>query len=83
MLKEDLQMKHGKLVTWLSAALLGISAAAAFSAGMTAQAAVTPDGKYQYEIISNEVTILKYQGSGSNAEIPDTIADKPVTRIGN
>ncbi len=76
-------MKHGKLITWLSAALLGISAAAAFSAGMTAQAAVTPDGKYQYEIISNEVTILKYQGSGSNAEIPDTIADKPVTKIGN
>ena len=31
-------MKHRKLLTWLSAALVGIAAAAAFSAGMTAEA---------------------------------------------
>ena len=32
-------MKHGKFIKWLSAAVLGLSAAAAFSAGMTAEAA--------------------------------------------
>ena len=73
-------MKHGKLITWLSAALLGISAAAAFSAGIPAQAVISPDGLYEYEIKSNEVTILKYLGSAGTVEIPSSIANKTVTR---
>ena len=76
-------MKHGKLITWLSAALLGISAAAAFSAGIPAQAVTSPDGLYEYEIKSNEVTILKYLGSAGTVEIPSSIANKTVTKIGD
>lgn len=76
-------MKHGKLITWLSAALLGISAAAAFSAGILAQAATSPDGLFEYEIKSNEVTILKYLGNAGTVEIPSSIANKTVTKIGD
>ena len=73
-------MKHGKLITWLSAALLGISAAAAFSAGIPAQAVTSPDGLYEYEIKSNEVTIERETNSGpseaeENAEMFEGIGE--------
>ena len=78
-----LHMKHSKLITWFSAALLGIAAAAACSAGMAAEAATTPDGLYDYELINNnsEVKITDYNGSATTISIPTPIAGKPVTEI--
>ena len=71
-------MKQGKLITWLSAALLGISAAAAFSASMTAQAAtgvcVIDKIEYTYDTGTNEASVTGYKGPAATpAVIPATI----------
>ncbi|EWM53218.1 leucine-rich repeat domain-containing protein [Ruminococcus flavefaciens] len=80
-------MKHSKFITWLSAALLGISSAA-FSSGMTAKAAekytCTKDKTlfYYYNTETHEARIDRYKGSETELTIPSNIDGYTVTSIG-
>ncbi|MCR5305589.1 MAG: leucine-rich repeat protein [Oscillospiraceae bacterium] len=81
-------MKHGKFITWLSAAVLGISAAVACSAGMTANAAQgtgeTDTWTYTYDTVTNQATVTGYKGQRFvNVTIPQTLGGYTVTGIGN
>ena len=80
-------MKHSKLIKWLAAAALGVCAAA-FSAGMTAEAATgtgtTENGlAYSYDTETGEATITGYTYPGSPAPvtIPSDISGYTVTAI--
>lgn len=78
-------MKKHRLITVLSAALLGLSAAAlpaapAFQAGIVAEAATTSDG-FVYSVSGDKVIITGYTGSATSIAIPPEIAGKPVREI--
>ena len=91
-------MKHSKLLSLLSAALLGLSAAAFppalpdESAGIVAEAATTQtftygDFEYSYVSGSNEATLKRYLGSSTTVGIPAQVpapdgSQKTVTTIG-
>ena len=79
-------MKHSKLIKWLAAAALGVCAAA-FSAGMTAEAATgtgtTESGfKYTYDTETGEATITGYKGNSNVLTIPANANGYTVTGIG-
>ena len=74
-------MKHSKLITWLSVGLLGL-AAAAFSPGMTAEAAIENGFEYTVDPQTNEATIKEYKGSATNLQIPTSLGGHRVTTIG-
>lgn len=74
-------MKHSKLITWLSVGLLGL-AAAAFSPGMTAEAANENGFEYTVDAQTHEATITGYKGSAANVQIPSTLGGCRVTTIG-
>lgn len=81
-------MKHSKFIKWLTAAALGLTAAAAFSAGMTAEAATgsgtTASGlAYSYDTETGEATITgyTYPGSAAPVTIPSDIFGYTVTAI--
>lgn len=89
-------MKHGKLHSILSAALLGLSAAAAFAAfgatGLVAEAANPQTynyGEFQYSYVAGNpnVTLTKYLGNSSSvsisAYVPSPDGWKTVTAIGD
>ena len=83
-------MKHGKILSLLSAALLGLSAAAfppSFleEVSISANAAVSGDWQYSYNTTSGVtcVTIDRYLGTSQLPVIPDEINGKTVTKIGN
>ncbi|MCR5306809.1 MAG: leucine-rich repeat protein [Oscillospiraceae bacterium] len=84
-------MKHGKLSTWLSAAMLGIGTAAfaALSGGNGIRAAAaqqsgeTDTWGYTYDTDTNEATVTEYKGGKYiAAEIPETLGGCTVTGIG-
>ena len=80
-------MKHSKLIKWLAAASLGICAAA-FSAGMTADAAtgtgITPSKfRYSYDTETGEATITGYSGTSDVLMIPAVAGGYTVTKIGS
>ena len=80
-------MKHSKLITWLTAAFLSACAAAALSAGITAEASTgsgsTTSGlNYTYDTATGKATITGYSGS-SAVTIPSTIGSYTVTAIGD
>ena len=72
----------------LSGALL-LSAGAVLPAGeespfsLTASALTTADGKFEYTVSDNHVTVTKWTGTGEDAVIPSKIDGKPVTAIGD
>lgn len=92
-------MKHGKILSIFSAALLGLSAAAFppalpdESAGLVAEAATTQtftygDFEYSYVSGSNEATLKRYLGSSTTVSISAWVPApdgswKTVTTIGN
>ena len=83
-------MKHGKILSLLSAALLGLSAAAfppSFleEVSISANAAVSGDWQYSYNTTNGVtcVTIDRYLGTSQLPVIPDEINGKTVTKIGN
>ena len=49
---------------------------------LSAQAAATEDGQFEYSVESGQVTITKYKGDGENVTIPSAIDGQPVTVIG-
>ncbi|MBR5405528.1 MAG: leucine-rich repeat protein [Oscillospiraceae bacterium] len=78
-------MNHSKLIAWLSAAVLGITAAA-FPSDLAAEAATgtgtTASGfKYTYDTETGEATITGYTGSGSALMIPANANGYRVTAI--
>ena len=80
-------MKHNKLILWISAAFIGISAAV-FSPGMTASAdpsGVTTSGlKYTCNEATLEATIIGLQdGASYDVNIPSKIGEYTVTVIGD
>ncbi len=87
-------MKHGKLLSILSAALLGFTAAAFPPASLdpveivaeaaTIKTKTTDDGnwKYSYESGKKDATIVEYLGTGKTPSIPSKIGDKTVKIIG-
>ena len=81
-----LSMKHSKLITWLSAAVLGISAAVVCSAEITAKALRTQEGLvYSLHPDTHEIHIDNYNGSSNIVTVPATMANHPgytVTVIG-
>ena len=78
-------MKHGKLITWFSAALAGIAAAVACYADMTAEAAWEQFTEGDYVCLRNtetdEIMVNRYTGSAVDVTVPSSISGKPVTRI--
>ena len=50
---------------------------------MTAQAATTEDGQFDYSVNDGKVTIDKYKGGDENVTIPSIIDGQPVTAIGD
>lgn len=81
-------MKHSKLITWISAAALGIAASAALSAGMTAEAATgtgtTASGyRYTYDTATGKATITGYTGSADVLMIPANANGYSVNKIGD
>ena len=84
-------MKHRRIISLLSAALLGFSAAAfppdaLKPVEIVAEAATTTktsgDWKYSYESGSSAATIVKYLGTSKTPEIPEKIGGKTVAKIG-
>ena len=81
-------MKQHRLITVLSAALLGLSAAASLPAlpgapaGIVAEAATTSNGLV-YTVQNGEVTITGYTGTSVSVTIPSYIGGKPVRTIGD
>ena len=85
-------MKHGKLLIWLSAAVIGVGFGAAsysFTAetGITAAAETGEDTtdsglSYTYDTVSKEATITGYSGSSRDVTIPSKIGIYTVTKIG-
>ena len=79
-------MKHGKIISLLSAALVGLSAAAVpvtlsdASAAIVAEAAVS--GDWQYTVSSGKATITGYTGTATSITIPGTVGGKTVVAIG-
>ena len=74
-------MKHSKHIKWLAAAVLGI-AAAALSAGISADAAESNGFRYTYNSTTNEATVTGYTGSSSTPSIPSYLDSYKVTAIG-
>lgn len=74
-------MKHSKHIKWLAAAVLGI-AAAALSAGISADAAESNGFRYTYNSTTNEATVTGYTGSSSTPSIPSYLDGHKVTAIG-
>ena len=86
-MEDFVYMNHSKFLKWLAAAVLGISAAA-FSAGMTAEAAtgtgITESGlAYSYDTETGEATITgySYPKSSDPVTIPSDISGYTVTAI--
>ena len=86
-------MKHGKPLSIFSAALLGLSAAAAFTAfganSIAAEAAEYTYGDFQYSYTAGNpnVTLKKYLGSSTSVTVsgyvPSPDGWKTVSKIGN
>ena len=74
-------MKHSKLITWLSVGLLGL-AAAAFSPGMTAEAAIENGFEYTVDAQTRGATIKNYTGSAKELQIPSKLGGYWVKTIG-
>ena len=80
-------MKQHRLITVLSAALLGLSAAASLPAlpgapaGIVAEAATTSNGR-EYTVENGKVTITGYTGTATSISIPSSIGGRSVTKIG-
>lgn len=79
-------MKHSKLISWIAAAFLGVSAAFLSASGMKADATLvtgrTPDNIwYRYDSEDDGVTISGYSGTATSIRIPSSINNKPVTGI--
>lgn len=53
-----------------------------FSFFSTAEVSAATEGDYEYTENDGKITITKYTGSAKELEIPSTIAEKPVTAIG-
>ncbi len=85
-------MKHNKLFSFLTTAVLGISAASA-PVGMTASAETgyckIDNIRYSYDTETNQATIVGYYGTENTLVIPSSITvpdlnkEMPVTRIGH
>ena len=78
-------MKQRKLITWLTAASLGICAAVCSAAGLTAKAIDDPATGliYTYSTETGEATVTGYNGSSGDVVIPSSLGGHPVTKIGN
>lgn len=79
-------MKHSKIITWLSATMLGLTITA-FSPRLTAEAAqgngTTDDGfSYTYDTVTKEATITRYDGNEKELTIPKKVGNYTVTVIG-
>ena len=83
-------MKHRRIISFLSAALLGFSAAAfppdaLKPVEIVAEAATitktSGDWKYSYESGLSTITIVKYLGTSKTPEIPEIIGSRTVTKI--
>ncbi|MBQ3940768.1 MAG: leucine-rich repeat protein [Oscillospiraceae bacterium] len=80
-------MKLGKTLSILSAALLGLSAAAVpvtlsdAPGSIVAEAAVS--GDWQYTVSSGKATITGYTGTATSITIPGTLGGKTVVAIGS
>ena len=74
-------MKKTKILSVLLSLVMIITAISMMPVGSFA---ATPESAFSYTTGSDgTVTITKYNGSASNVEIPDTIAGKAVTAIGD
>ena len=74
-------MKKTKILSVLLSLVMIITAISMMPVGSFA---ATPESEFSYTTGSDgTVTITKYNGSASNIEIPDTIAGKAVTAIGD
>ena len=74
-------MKKTKILSVLLSLVMIITAISMMPVGSFA---ATPESEFSYTTGSDgTVTITKYNGSASNVEIPDTIAGKAVTAIGD
>jgi len=74
-------MKKTKILSVLLSLVMIITAISMLPVGSFA---ATPESAFSYTTGSDgTVTITKYNGSASNVEIPDTIAGKAVTAIGD
>lgn len=72
-----------KLLAGLLAMVMVMAFPCVPSYGLTGDAGEDPvEGDYQYQVNGAFVTITKYQGEGVTAEIPEEIAGKKVTVIG-
>lgn len=79
-------MNHRRIISLLSAALLGLSAAAfppaAFEpVSIVAEAATS--GNWEYTVENGNATITGYNGTSATPSIPSSINGKTVTKIGN
>lgn len=77
-------MKKRTIITALTAAVTGLSAAAVPLAAELPTAIVAEaasNGTFQYSVSGGEVTIEKYLGSSPTVTIPSKIANKPVVKI--
>ncbi len=79
-------MKCNKLITWLAAAFLGVSAAFVSSAAVKAEATLVTGQTsekvwYRYDTEDAGVTITGYGGTATVLKIPSYIDNKPVTSI--
>lgn len=76
-------MKHGKFIKWLSAAVLGLSAAAAFSAGMTAEAATGTQTvnhiTYSYDTVTRKAKVTGCTDSLTAANIVSSFSVQGTT----
>ena len=77
-------MKKHTIITALTAAVTGLSAAAIQLAAELPTAIVAEaasNGTYQYSVANGKVTIEKYLGSSTTPTVPSTIDNKPVVKI--
>lgn len=75
-------MKHRRMLSLLSAAIMGISAAFLPNTGLIAEAATLKYNGFYYDVMSNNTIIITgYYGSQKVPEIPKQIYEKTVTTI--